>query len=118
VTYGDGVADRIRAAAGGQVTAFIDLVGGGYVKLALEELGVPPERIDTVADFAAVSEYGVKGDGSAVGSRPEVLAELAALIDAGELELPIERVYPLDEVREAYRDLEQGHTHGKIVLEP
>jgi NADPH:quinone reductase-like Zn-dependent oxidoreductase len=118
VTYGDRVADRIREAAGGHVTAFIDLVGGGYVKLALEELGLPPERIDTIADFAAVSEYGVKGDGSAVGSRPEVLAELAGLIDAGELELPIERVYPLDQVREAYRDLEQGHTHGKIVLEP
>jgi NADPH:quinone reductase-like Zn-dependent oxidoreductase len=118
VTYGDGVADRVREAAGGQVDAFIDLVGGGYVKLALEELGVPPERIDTVADFAAVSEYGVKGDGSAVGSRPEVLAELAQLIESGELELPIDRVYPLDQVREAYRELEQGHTHGKIVLEP
>jgi NADPH:quinone reductase-like Zn-dependent oxidoreductase len=118
VTYGDGVADRIREAAGGQVAAFIDLVGGGYVKLALEELGVAAERIDTVADFAAISEYGVKGEGNAAGARAEVLAELAELIDAGELELPIERVYPLDQVREAYRELEQGHTHGKIVLEP
>ena len=49
VTYGDGVAERIREAAGGQVDAFIDLFGSGYVELAIE-LGVAPERIDTIAD--------------------------------------------------------------------
>ena len=49
VTYGDGVAERIREAAGGRVDAFIDLFGSGYVELAIE-LGVAPERIDTIAD--------------------------------------------------------------------
>ena len=39
VAYGDGVADRIRAAAPGGVDAFIDTHGGGYVELALA-LGV------------------------------------------------------------------------------
>ena len=38
VSYGDGVADRIRAAAAGKIDAFID-TAGGYVELALE-LGV------------------------------------------------------------------------------
>jgi NADPH:quinone reductase-like Zn-dependent oxidoreductase len=117
VTYGDGVGERIRDAAGGEVAAFIDLVGDGYVELALS-LGVAPERIDTIADFAAIEEHGVKGDGSAVGASAEVLAELAALIAAGELELPIAATYPLERVREAYQELEQGHTHGKIVLKP
>ena len=42
VTYGDGVADRIREAAPDGVDAFIDTVGGGYVELALE-LGVAPD---------------------------------------------------------------------------
>ena len=37
---------------------------------------------------------------------------------AGRLEIPIARVDPLAEVREAYRELEQRHTRGKIVLEP
>ena len=47
-----------------------------------------------------------------------MLAELANLIADGDLEVPIADVYPLDEVREAYRTLEQRHTRGKIVLRP
>ncbi len=66
VSYGDGVADRITAAAGGPIDAFIDTHGDGYVELAIE-LGVAPARIDTVADFAAVAKYGVKAEGNAAG---------------------------------------------------
>ena len=47
-----------------------------------------------------------------------MLAELAGLIDAGELGLVVAKVYPLDEVRDAYRELERRHTRGKIVLRP
>jgi NADPH:quinone reductase-like Zn-dependent oxidoreductase len=114
VSYGDGVADRIRQAAG-KVDAFIDTVGSGYVQLALD-LGVAPDRIDTIADFAAVGRYGVKGDGNAAGASAAVLAELAALIANGELEIPIAATFPLAEVRDAYRRLAQGHVQGKIVL--
>jgi NADPH:quinone reductase-like Zn-dependent oxidoreductase len=117
VSYGEGVAERIREASPGGVDAFIDTVGTGYVELALE-LGVEPDRIDTIADFAAAAKHGTKTDGNAVGASAEVLAELAALIDRGELEIPIARVYPLDEVRDAYQELAHGHTHGKIVLVP
>src|SRR5690348_5465655 len=59
VEYGDGVADRINAAAPDGVDAFIDLHGGGYVELALA-LGVATERIDTIADFVSAAKYGVK----------------------------------------------------------
>jgi NADPH:quinone reductase-like Zn-dependent oxidoreductase len=82
------------------------------------DLGVKPERIDTVVDFGAGEKYGVKTEGTAAAANAGVLAELAALIDAGRLEVPIARVYPLEQVREAFRELEQGHTRGKIVLEP
>ena len=117
VSYGDGVADRIRAASGGRVDAFLDTQGGGYVELALE-LGVRPERIDTIADFTAKEKYGVKIDGNAVGGNARVLAELAGLIEQGRLEIPIANTYPLAEVQDAYRELERGHTRGKIVLIP
>jgi NADPH:quinone reductase-like Zn-dependent oxidoreductase len=117
IAYGDGVADRITEAAGGQVDAFIDTFGGGYVELALE-LGVETDRIDTIIDFAAAAKYGVKIEGNANAASADVLAELAGLINAGELELVVAKVYPLDQVRDAYRELEQRHTRGKIVLRP
>jgi NADPH:quinone reductase-like Zn-dependent oxidoreductase len=47
-----------------------------------------------------------------------VLEELARLIAQGELEIPIAATFPLDQVREAYAELEQRHTRGKIVLIP
>jgi NADPH:quinone reductase-like Zn-dependent oxidoreductase len=117
VAYGDGVAERIREAAPNGVDAFLDLIGGGYVELALE-LGVAPERIDTIADFSAPAKYGVKAEGNAAGASPEILAELAALIDDGALEVPIAATYPLEQVRDAYAELERNHTRGKIVLLP
>lgn len=117
VNYGDGLADRLRAASPtGRVDAFLDLFGDGYVRIAVEELGVAPERVDTVIDFAAVETYGVKVEGSAAASTADVLAELAALIATGDLEVPIAAVFPLADVREAYRTLEERHSRGKIVL--
>jgi NADPH:quinone reductase-like Zn-dependent oxidoreductase len=79
---------------------------------------VKPDRIDTIADFQAGEKYGIKTAGNAAGARPEVLAELARLIEEGRLEVPIAATYPLDRVRDAYTELEQGHTRGKIVLVP
>jgi NADPH:quinone reductase-like Zn-dependent oxidoreductase len=117
VVYGDGVAQRIREAAPDGVDAFLDLVGGGYVELALA-LGVKAQRINTIADFAAVEKYGVKSQGSAFGASASTLAELAGLIDAGELEVPIAATFGLHQVRDAYRELAANHTRGKIVLQP
>ena len=114
VAYGDGVADRIRQAAG-KVDAFIDTFGADYVQLALE-LGVEPSRIDTIVRFDAVAEYGVKAEGNAAGASASVLAELAALIADGELEVPIAATFPLSQVQDAYRRLASGHIRGKIVL--
>ena len=115
VSYGDGVADRIRQAAS-QIDAFIDTVGGDYVRLAVEDLGVTPSRVDTIANFEAVEKYGIKAEGSAYAASAAVLAELAGLVAAGELEVPVAAAFPLGEVQQAYRRLEQGHLLGKIVL--
>ncbi len=117
VTYGDGQADRIREASGGTVDAFIDTFGSGYVELAIE-LGVAPRRIDTIADFEAAQRLGVHAQGThAIASAP-LLAELAGLVAGGSLEIPIARTYPLEQVRDAFRELAARHSHGKIVLLP
>ncbi len=115
ITYGDGQEDRIKEAAHGTINAFIDTFGGGYVALAIE-LGVTPERINTIADFEAVERFGVKSEGTHSHASAARLGELAALVADGSLELPIARTFGLDQVREAYTELADRHTHGKIVL--
>jgi NADPH:quinone reductase-like Zn-dependent oxidoreductase len=116
VAYGDGLADRIRAAAP-TVDAFIDTYGDDYVQLAFD-LGVDRSRIDTIVYLDGIERFGVKTDGNMAGGSASTLAELAALVAAGELEVPIAATFPLDQVADAYRQLEQGHTRGKIVLAP
>ena len=95
----------------------MDTHGDGYVDLAID-LGVAPDRIDTIIDWDAAGRHGVRTEGNMAGARPEVLAELADLIAAGRLEVPIAATYPLDRVRDAYREVERRHTLGKVVLVP
>ena len=118
VAYGDGVVDRIRQTAKTHVDAFLDTYGGDYVELALNDLGVSPERIDSVTRPDAAAKYGIKIDGNGAGASAATLEKLAALIAAKELELPIARTYSLAEVATAYTQLAKGHIRGKIVLIP
>jgi NADPH:quinone reductase-like Zn-dependent oxidoreductase len=117
VTYGEGQLERIREAAGGQVDAFIDTFGSGYVELAIE-LGVDPQRINTIIDRAAVERHEVKNQGTHAIATASRLAELAGMVADGSLEIPIARTFPLEQVREAFEELSHRHTHGKIVLIP
>jgi NADPH:quinone reductase-like Zn-dependent oxidoreductase len=114
MAYGDKLAGQLREA---KIDAFVDANGSGYVKLAID-LGVPADRIDTIIDFAAAQQYGVKTEGAQAALNAAVLAELAGLVAAGDLEVPIAATFPLAQVRAAYQQLEQGHTRGKIVLLP
>ncbi len=117
VAYGDGLADRLRAAAPQGLDAFIDLFGPQYLDLALE-LGVAPQRIETIISFQRAAEIGAQTQGSGDATTVEVLSELAGLIAAGRLEVPIAATYRLEQVADAYAELEQRHTRGKIVLVP
>jgi NADPH2:quinone reductase len=117
VTYGEGQMQRILEATPDGIDAFIDLFGPEYIDLAVQ-LGVPPEKIETIISFERAGEVGAKAEGSSTASTPEILLEMAELVAAGKIELPIAAEYPLDEVREAYEHLEARHTLGKIVLIP
>jgi len=117
VTYGDGLAQRLREASGDGIDAFIDLFGPEYLQLAVD-LGVPRDRIETIASFEKAQELGVKSDGSVTASTPEVLTEMADLVASGAIEIPITATYPLDRVADAFEELEHRHTRGKIVLVP
>jgi NADPH:quinone reductase-like Zn-dependent oxidoreductase len=115
VAYGDGLADRLRAAAPKGLNAFIDLFGGGYIDLAVT-LGVPADRIDTIIDFAGAQKAGTKSDGSAEAEPRETLTSIANALAWGDIVMPISAIYPFTMVRDAYTELARRKTRGKIVL--
>ena len=119
VNYGDNLAARLRSAAkSGHIDALLDFFGGGYVALAIQDLKLSPNKVDTIADFEAVKRFGVQSKGGADAATAAVVAELADLVAQGELEVPIAGVFALDDVREAFRQVELRHTRGKLVLRP
>jgi NADPH2:quinone reductase len=117
VAYGDGLAERLQAAAPAGIDAFIDLFGPEYVDLAVE-LGIDPSRIETIISREKAKEVGAKNEGSGNASTTEVLSKIAQLVAFGQIEIPIAATYPLEQVRDAFAELEERHTHGKIVLLP
>jgi NADPH2:quinone reductase len=117
VAYGEGLAERLRAAAPEGIDAFIDLFGPEYLQLAVD-LGIDPSRIETIISREKAKEIGAKVEGSGDASTPEVLSEMAELVASGQIEIPIAATYPLERVRDAFAELEERHTHGKIVLIP
>ncbi|WP_024935858.1 NADP-dependent oxidoreductase [Actinomadura welshii] len=111
VPYGEGLADRVRALAPGGVTAAIDLYGTETVHAA-RELGVPDDRICTIAAQ-------VEGVSAANGanSAPGALEEIARLVATGRIRVPIAASFPIDQIRRA-AELQAGrHVHGKIVID-
>lgn len=116
LAYGKNLQRDIEDALDGRkANAFIDTHGDGYVDLAVK-LGIRSDRIDTIIDFEAAQRHHVKTAGNSDGANAEVLGIVADMVDSGDVEIPIAKTYPLDKVKEAYRELEKHHTHGKIVL--
>lgn len=111
VTYGDGLVDRVRALAPGGVTAAMDLHGTDTVQAA-RELGVPDERITTIATR-------IDGITAANGaSTPRhVVAEIAGHVAAGRLRVPIAATFPVEQIRAAAELQAERHVHGKIVID-
>jgi len=105
----------LRAATPKGLNAFIDLFGGGYIELAVA-LGVAPERINTIIDFAGAQKAGAKTDGSGAANTRETLASVANAIAWGDIVMPLMAIYPLAMLKEAYTELARRKAHGKIVL--
>ncbi|WUH95162.1 NADP-dependent oxidoreductase [Streptomyces sp. NBC_00433] len=113
VASGEGVADRVRAAAPGGVDGILDLVGGASLR-ELADLLADRSRLVSGADKALAAEL---GGGAIVRARTgAVLSAVAALVVEGALDPYVTRTYPLAEAPSALRAVEDGHTRGKIVL--
>jgi NADPH:quinone reductase-like Zn-dependent oxidoreductase len=116
VLYGQGLVERVRAAAGGPVDAVFDVAGktpvGDLISLAPE-----PSQVLSVANFAA-GQAGARVTGGGADSHPmEALALVADLLAQNKLVLKVQ-TFPFDRAAEAYRISQSGHVRGKLVLIP
>ncbi|MDK9495370.1 NADP-dependent oxidoreductase [Streptomyces katrae] len=113
VTYGEGLADRVRALAPEGVDAALDTADAEGLRVAAE-LVEDKDRVGTIFAYGVHEELGVRWLNSRRNAQR--LAELAALVDSGKLRVHVRRTLPLAEAAEAHRELETGHGRGKIVL--
>lgn len=116
VTYGEGLAERVRALVPDGVDAAFDVAGGGQLP-ALVELAGGTRRVLTIADFAGAEENGVQvSGGPGTEMAYHAIREIVPVIEAGHFSLPVSRTFPLEEIAEAHRASQGGHVRGKLVL--
>jgi len=96
----------------------LDTIGGETQERSwsvLKKGGVLVSLVQPPSEEKA-KELGVRAAFVAGHPSGEQLAEIAKIIDAGQLAPVIDRILPLSEVRRAHELSKSGHTHGKIVL--
>ncbi|MEV4043978.1 NADPH:quinone reductase-like Zn-dependent oxidoreductase [Streptomyces sp. SAI-195] len=111
VTYGPGLADRVRALAPEGVDAVFDLMGG-------DTLAGSPALLRPGGRLASIS-----GDVTGLGGRyvfvrpdPADLAELVAMADRGQVRVHVSAEFPLAGAARAHELVQTGHVRGKVVL--
>ncbi|GAA1232549.1 MULTISPECIES: NADP-dependent oxidoreductase [Streptomyces] len=112
VTYGEGLAERVRALAPEGVDAVFDTVGGEALKVSADLLA-PGGRLASIAD-ASVVDLG----GRYVFVRPDAadLARLADLAEQDVVTVHVDETFPLERAADAQRLSAEGRTRGKIVV--
>ncbi|XTR50901.1 NADP-dependent oxidoreductase [Pseudarthrobacter sp. So.54] len=111
VSYGQGLADRVRALCPGGVDIVADFVGGNLdATLAVLADG---GRHASIADSDVEQHGGTWMWVNPVGAQ---LQDLADLVDRHNIRVEVARTFPLPEAAEAFRLNMEGHTRGKIVI--
>jgi NADPH:quinone reductase-like Zn-dependent oxidoreductase len=124
VSYGEGLAGRVRAVAPGGMNAALDLVGTEEALDVSLALVGNRARIATIANFRRGAEAGIKVLGNGPGADPgtqirnAARLELARLAGSGTVRVFVSETYPLREAAAAHESIKSGHATGKIVLIP
>jgi len=116
VRYGEGMAARVEAAAGGRVQAVFDVAGKTPIE-DLISLTPEPSQVVSIANFTA-GQAGARVTGGGDDSHPmQALAQVAELLAQNKLVIKVQ-TFPFDRAAEAYRISQGGHIRGKLVLIP
>lgn len=113
VEYGHRLVAQVQERAPEGITAAVDLFGTETAEAALA-MGVPPERISTIA-AGPNPPGGVHATGGSAGG-PEDLSRLTDAIVAGKITVPIAATFPIDQIQQAVALQADRHVHGKIVI--
>jgi NADPH:quinone reductase-like Zn-dependent oxidoreductase len=119
VDYRGDVTAAVRERYPDGIKGLIDLVNFGEGFAALSELAGPGGRAASsvgAADVEGLAERGVAATNVFAQADPAPLEELAKLAEAGELRIPVQRTYSLDEAGQALDDFANGHVRGKLVV--
>jgi NADPH2:quinone reductase len=124
VAYGDGLLDRVRAAAPDGVDVALDLIGTDEALDVSLALVADRKRIATIVNMRRGGAEGITllggGPGADPGDELRMAArpELARLAGEGKLRVVIAETFPFDQVADAHRLVAGGHVTGKVVLLP
>ncbi|MEV4178834.1 NADP-dependent oxidoreductase [Nonomuraea sp. NPDC049709] len=113
------VADQVRAAHPEGIDAVLDLVSPAGATQPLEELLRPGGVICSVLhalDPDALAARELRGVNVINRLTPQVLSDLADLIDAGRLRVRVQAQVPLERAPAALAGLATGHARGKTVI--
>ncbi|MEU7914777.1 NADP-dependent oxidoreductase [Microbispora bryophytorum] len=114
VAYGEGLAERVRAAAPGGVDAALDAAGTVEALEVSAALVADRTRAGTIAYQPAADRIGVQRLGTERSAAR--LGRLTALWEKGDLKVRIQEAIPVEEAARAHTLIESGHTTGKLVL--
>jgi NADPH:quinone reductase-like Zn-dependent oxidoreductase len=101
------------------VDLVFDLIGKDTQERSFQTLKRGGRLISTVQepDQAKAAMAGVTAKRYMATPNAGQLAEFAELIDSAQVQVTVVKAFTLGQATEAHRMLEQGHPHGKIVLE-
>jgi NADPH:quinone reductase-like Zn-dependent oxidoreductase len=98
------------------VDVVFDTVGGDTLERSWKVLKPDGKLVTIVGSAKASSNPRTQDAFMLVRADGAQLADIGKMIDAGELRVFMEAVYPLENAKEAYARAQQGRMHGKIAL--
>lgn len=129
----ENIAERCMEITGGKgVDLVVDMAGGKSTDLLIKSLryrgryavvGAATGELPSFGFFdlirSSLTVYGISFGREMHSPRAHaLLADIAARMGKGELKMPIERVFPLSQAREAHEFVANGHPFGRVLMRP
>ena len=98
--------------------AVLDLVGGDALAKSFKVLKKGGVLVTLAGrpDEALAEKTGIRATGQMTATDTKHLDRVAALVDNGTIRVSVDKVFTIDQAREAFTHAEQNHPQGKVLL--